>query len=216
MRIPNHPLIVAGLAAALAGSLLIGCSSKKTPQAVSQTVVASETKPHYKEQVDTVLSARVQAISRKNRILTLKFPDDKIAKIKVGPEVKNFAEIGVGDTITAEFEDQVEIYVTGPGGKPAWDEVQEIKKAPKGVRPGAAIIRAYEYSASVEEIDYATRKVKLKGPNGKLLQVTAGPEVRRFSEIKKGDMVVARLIEALKIKVSPPEFASSSARPSHH
>lgn len=205
MRYSLHTLLVAVITLLLTGTLLQGCSSKKKTTGVSQTVTEPAEKPGFAEQSDTVLTARVQAISRKHRILTLKFPDEKVAKIKVGPEVKNFADIGVGDTITAEFRDEVEVFVTGPGGKPIWEEVQEIKKSPKGVKPGTAIIRAYEYSATVVDIDYQTRQVFLKGPGGKRLKVTGGPEVKRFNEIKKGDMVVARLKEAIDIKVSPPE-----------
>ena len=196
----------------LAGSLLVGCSSKKKTESVSQTATVPVDKPGFADQIDGVLTARVQAISRKNRILTLKFPDEKVAKVKVGPEVKNFAEIGVGDTIKAEFRDEVEIFVVGPGGKPAWNEVQEIKPT-KGVKPGTAIIRAYEYSAVVTEIDYASRRVTLKGTDGKLVKVTGKPEIRRFNEIKVGDMVVARLIEAIDIDITPAEKPSSSSRP---
>jgi hypothetical protein len=213
MRTSFPSLLVASITLVLAGSLLTGCSSKKKPQAVSQTATTGAEKPSFAEQIDTTLTARVQAISRKNRILTLKFPDDKVAKVKVGPEVKNFSEIGVGDTITVDFRDEVEVYVLGPGGKPAWSEVEEIKKAPKGVKPGAAIIRAYEYTATVAEIDYATRKVKLNGPNKTQIEVVGGPQVKRFNEIKQGDTLVARLIEAVDIKVTPPERPSSSSRP---
>ncbi len=205
-------LLIAGTATVLAGTLLGGCSSKKKTQAVSQSVTSTADKPGFAEQIDAVMTARVQAISRKNRILTLKFQDDKVAKVKVGPEVRNFAEIGVGDTIKAEFRDQVEIFVVGPGGKPAWDEIEEIKPT-KGAKPGTAIVRAYEYSATVTTIDYATRKVTLKGPDGKSVQLTGSQEIRRFNEIKPGDMVVARLIEAIDIDITPAEKPSSTSRP---
>lgn len=213
MRKPHHSLIATFATLALAGTLLAGCSSKKTTTATPQTEVTSPEKPSLAGQVEGKLTARVQAISRKNRILTLKFPDDKVAKVKVGPEVRNFNEIGVGDTITADFRDEVELYVAGPDGKPAWSEVEEIKRTPKGVKPGAAIIRAYEYSARVIDIDYASRRVTLKGPDGKMMQVTGGPEVKRFNEIKTGDLVVARLKEAIDIKVEPPLQPSSASRP---
>ncbi len=204
--------MIASLSALLAGALLTGCSSKKNSTKASQTLTDAQAKPSFSEQIDRVLTARVQAISRKNRILTLKFPDEKVAKIKVGPEVKNFQDIGVGDTIKAEFRDVVEVFVVGPTGKPVWEEIQEIKPN-KGAKPGAAIIRAYEYTATVTHIDYATRKVTLKGPNGRLYQVTARPDIRRFNEIKTGDTVVARLIEAIDIDITPPERANSSYRP---
>ena len=212
MRISIHSILLAGAATLLAVSLLAGCSSKKKTEGVSQTATVPAEKPGFAEQIDTVLTARVQAISRKNRILTLKFPDNKVAKVKVGPEVKNFAEIGVGDTIKAEFRDEVEIFVVGPGGKPAWNEVEEIKPT-KGVKPGTAIIRAYEYSATVTDIDYPSRRVTLKGPDGKLVKLTGKPEIRRFNEIKVGDLVVARLIEAVDIDITPADKPSSASRP---
>lgn len=214
MRHSFPSLLIAGTAVVLVGTLLTGCSSssKKKHEAVSQTAMESSDKPGFAEQVEAVLTARVQAISRKNRILTLKFPDDKVAKVKVGPEVKNFSEIGVGDTIKADFRDEVEIFVVGPGGKPVWDEVEEIKPI-KGIKPGTAIIRAYEYTATVLNIDYQTRQVTLKGADGKILKVTGQPEIRRFNEIKQGDTVVARLIEAVDIDITPAERPSSASRP---
>jgi len=212
MRISIKPILFASTVILVAGSLIAGCSSKKKSEGISQTATAPVDKPGFAEQIDTILTARVQAISRKNRILTLKFPDEKVAKVKVGPEVKNFAEIGVGDTIKAEFRDEVEIFVVGPGGKPAWNEVEEIKPT-KGVKPGTAIVRAYEYSAIVTDIDYTSRRVTLKGPGGKLIKVTGKPEIRRFNEIKTGDSVVARLIEAVDIDITPAEKPSSASRP---
>jgi outer membrane murein-binding lipoprotein Lpp len=212
MRISYQSLVIASTAALLACSLLAGCSSKKKTAAVSETVTENAAKPSYAEQTDTVLTARVQAISRKNRILTLKFPDDKVAKVKVGPQVRNFAEIGVGDTIRAEFHDEVEVFVVGPTGKPVWEEIEEIKPR-KGVKPGTAVIRAYEYSATVADIDYTTRKVTLKGPAGKLIRVTGRPDIKRFNEIKTGDTVVARFMEAIDIDITPPERPSSASRP---
>ena len=56
-------------------------------------------------------------------------------------------------------------------------------------------------TASVEAIDPATRTVTLKGPRGNLVDVTAGPEVKRFDEIKVGDLVVVRYTESLTLEL---------------
>ena len=214
MRTPIRSLFIAGTSALLTGLLITGCGAKKKTAPAVTGVPAETSKPIMEKEIGAVLTARIQAISRKNRILTLKFPDGKVAKVKCGPSVASFEQIGVGDTITARFHELVEVYIAGPGGQPVWDEVKEIKKSPKGVKPGAAVIRAYEYSGTVDSIDYATRKVVLKGPGGKLIRVTGSPEVRRFNEIKPGDTVVARFVEALDIKIAPPGDASTAMRPS--
>ena len=54
-------------------------------------------------------------------------------------------------------------------------------------------------TATVTAIDQATRQVTLKGPEGKLNTVTAGAEVRNFNQIKVGDSVTVRYVEALTL-----------------
>ena len=182
-----------------------GCASKskstlktRLPEDTAATASA--------EDRDQRLSARVQAISRKNRILTLKFPDEKVAKIKVANEVRNFDDIGVGDTIKARFKTLVEVFPVNPTGKPLWPEIEEIKKAPKGTKPGTAILRPYEFQGVVTSLDPATRAIGIKA--GKRVEVTEKPDLTRFNEIKTGDTVVARFVETTAIDITP------AARPS--
>ena len=66
--------------------------------------------------------------------------------------------------------------------------------------PGTATLAAaVTVQASVEAIDKATRQVTLKGPKGNLNTVTAGPEVKNFDQVKVGDMVTVRYVEALTL-----------------
>ena len=66
--------------------------------------------------------------------------------------------------------------------------------------PGqATVAAAVSVSASVVAIDKATRHVTLKGPQGKLNTVTAGPDVRNFDQIKVGDIVTVRYLESLTL-----------------
>ena len=66
--------------------------------------------------------------------------------------------------------------------------------------PGQATVAAtVSVSASVEAIDKTTRQVTLKGPKGNLNTITAGPDVRNFDQIKVGDIVTVRYVEALTL-----------------
>jgi hypothetical protein len=56
-------------------------------------------------------------------------------------------------------------------------------------------------TATVEAIDKAKRLVTLKGPEGNSFVVQASPELKRFDQIKVGDMVVAQYIEALTLQL---------------
>jgi hypothetical protein len=68
--------------------------------------------------------------------------------------------------------------------------------------PGkVAAAEAVQISATVQAIDKAKRLITLKGPEGNTFDVTAGPEVRNFDQIKVGDRVVARYVEALSLEL---------------
>ena len=68
--------------------------------------------------------------------------------------------------------------------------------------PGkGTVANVAKVTASVEKIDAASRAVTLKGPEGKVVTVTAGPEVKNFDQIKVGDFVVVRYIEALTLEL---------------
>lgn len=68
--------------------------------------------------------------------------------------------------------------------------------------PGKAVAaNVVEVTASVQHIDKADRTVTVKGPQGNLLTVAAGPEVKNFDQIKVGDNVALRYVEALSLEL---------------
>lgn len=204
------------IAILIAGLLLTGCAHDKagtqaqvqapagTAAEVTDTPAAAE-KPGAAEAELLVLNAKVKAIDKKKRIVTLEYESGEIAKVKCGPEVRNFPQIRVGDDVTAEFLQSMELFVTAPGGEPTADTATLVERAPKGAKPGVTAAKSTELSATVESIDYDSRQVTLKGPEGKLFKVKAGPEVKRLNEVHKGDTVVARYTEALTIRVTTPK-----------
>ena len=216
MKAQRHWLII-GATALVAASLLSGCSSSRSkdsaqsleaepPALVAQDQTAGTQtgdRPGGLEGELVVITATVKAIDKKSRVVTLQSPDGKVAKVKCGPEVRNFAQIRVGDEVKTSLLETVELFVTG-NDEPAAERVTEVDRAPLGSKPGFAAIDAVEVKATVVAIDYQTRKVTLKGPEGNIVNVTAGPEVKRLSEVKPGDSVVARLTRAVSIEVSKP------------
>ena len=76
--------------------------------------------------------------------------------------------------------------------------------------PGsAAIVGAAEVSAQVVSIDKKTRTVSLKGPKGKVMDIVAGEEVKNFSQIKVGDMVVVRYMQSLALELQKVKSGAS-------
>lgn len=79
--------------------------------------------------------------------------------------------------------------------------------------PGKAVVAsAVEVSAQVVGIDKATRTVKLKGPKGNVVDIVAGDEVRNFDQIKVGDLVVARYVEALTLELKKTKVAAGDVK----
>jgi Cu/Ag efflux protein CusF len=73
----------------------------------------------------------------------------------------------------------------------------EVMKA-----PGTATVKGTtKVTATVQEIDPATRTVLLKGPNGKTVEVVVGDEARNFDQLKVGDVVTAVYREALTLSL---------------
>lgn len=67
--------------------------------------------------------------------------------------------------------------------------------------PGkAALVTTVEVAARVVAVDKATRTLTLQGPN-RTLDVVAGDEVRNFDQIRVGDQVTARYVEALTLEL---------------
>ena len=71
-------------------------------------------------------------------------------------------------------------------------------------QPGkVAVAETVKASAAVIAIDKATRKVTLKTAAGKTFEVTAGPDVKNFDQVKVGDELVVEFIQALSLEVKP-------------
>ena len=71
----------------------------------------------------------------------------------------------------------------------------------KADRPGGAMVEAVSITATIEKIDPKTREITLKGPKGGLTTFIAGDEVKRFNELKKGDLVTFDYTEGVAIDV---------------
>ena len=59
-------------------------------------------------------------------------------------------------------------------------------------------------TATVEAIEAATRTVTLKKPDGTFVTTVAGPDIKRFAEVKVGDKVNARYYENVVVRLKRP------------
>jgi hypothetical protein len=89
----------------------------------------------------------------------------------------------------------------GATGLPAFAQQPGAAAGEAVSTPGkGAVARVARAIARVEAIDATTRTLTLKSTGGSL-PVVAGPEIQNFGEIRVGDIVVVRYLEALSVEL---------------
>jgi ribosomal 50S subunit-recycling heat shock protein len=151
------------------------------------------------------ITATVESIDYKTRQITLKGPKGGMTTFIAGDEVKRFNEVKKGDQVTFDYTEGVAIDVRKATEAPKMVETQSLTRSKPSERPGGTIETVGFLTARVDGIDYNTRKVKLALPEGQVLNFTAGDQVKRLNEVKKGDEVVVEYLQKLTIKVTTPK-----------
>jgi hypothetical protein len=60
---------------------------------------------------------------------------------------------------------------------------------------------------TVQDIDPETRMITLKAPDGAIDKFKAGPEIRNFDQIHKGDLVRATVMDEIGVAITQPGMA---------
>jgi hypothetical protein len=155
----------------------------------------------------TTLTAKIEAVDQANRTVTVKGKMGRVVTLKVGPNVKNFAQVKVGDDIVLKYSEALSIklekgaadrgasYVsTGPVGAPA------------GAKPGVAAAQQTVIVATVQGKDPMRGEVLLQGPQGGFAEVKV-KDSNVFNDVQVGDNVKVTYTEALVIDVVTPAAA---------
>ena len=182
----------------------IAIASGFAPLAASQTggaVVA--TKPGAAMAGQTVkLTATITAIDPKTRAVTFKGPQGNEAVIIAGSDVKNFAQLKVGDQMNVEYVEALTLELKKGGGKPVSRTDEGIASGAKpGERPAGAGARQIRVVADVVDVDAQNQRVTLRGPNRTVDLKVRDP--KQLAMIAKGDQVEAVYTEAIAVAVEP-------------
>ena len=186
-------IIIAIVIAAIAVGAYVFLTKPKAPIA---GVAAQEAALIYDGEVTKVDAA--------TRTVTLKNADGETS-IVAGPEVKNFAEIKVGDRFDVVYELAVAIElvkVKNPGTT-SEQVTTSMTTAPQGDKPGVITTNTVTATASVEAIDTAKNTVSLIGPQGNIFKVKV-QNLDLMKDIAVNDQVKVVYTEAIAAVVSTP------------
>jgi hypothetical protein len=154
---------------------------------------------------DTVtVSGTVEAIDHTSRVLTLKSADTgEFVTVDVPAEAKRFAEIKVGDKVTARYYDNVTVRLKKPGELGV--NAGEAAVTPgSGAKPGATVAAQRTMTARIEAIDPKVPSITFAGPKGwKYSRRVQDKSVLKL--VKVGDQVDFTWTEAVTLEVSTPK-----------
>jgi len=182
------------------GKFLIGVAAA----AISAGCVTKPADPINIEDVQTI-SATVEAVNVKKRLVSLRGPEGNTATIEVSPEVRNLAQVKVGDQLVVRYYQSLGAAIK-PKGSPPSDTVDQAAgavRAPVGAKPGVALGSMTTSTVTIQSVDKKTHTVMFSAPDGMVRVVEVkDPAAQQFvATLKKGDQVDLTYTEAMAISV---------------
>jgi Cu/Ag efflux protein CusF len=149
--------------------------------------------------------ATVEAIDQSTRMVTLKGSKGDSVTFRASDEVKNLAQVKVGDTVKFAYYESVAVRVLKEGEPfPPTGESTAMVRAKPGEKPAGAVGKETIVNATITAIDKEAKKVTLKGENGKSVTVTPlRPE--KLDEVKAGDRIVITYTEVVAVSLEKAE-----------
>jgi Cu/Ag efflux protein CusF len=151
------------------------------------------------------VTAVIDKIDAATRTVTLKRHDGKTVAVELGPEVRNFDQLKVGDTVTMVYKEALTLSLKkGGDGVTSMEETPSMERAASGAKPGGTVGRQVKVTANVIAVNQKAKTVTLKGPEGNTMDLhVEDPE--QLANVQVGDQVEAVYTEAFAVSVKPAQ-----------
>jgi Cu/Ag efflux protein CusF len=167
----------------------------------SNTITRSE--PGKVAKAQTVEATLViTGIDKASRTLKFKGPQGNEAEVVAGPDVKNFDQLKVGDSVNVAYVEALVVELKKGGGlKVERTDKSAMAQAKPGETPQGGVAKQVTAVGDVTKVDAATQTITVKGP-----QRTVELKVRdseQFKLIKVGDQLEVTYTTAVALSVAP-------------
>lgn len=187
---------------ALTATFLLVAASSMPAAAQTGSVVAAKAPGAVGVAQSVDVAATITAIDAATRAITLRGPQGRELSVVAGPEVKNFAQLKVGDVVNVKYAEALTLELRKGGGKPvAWTVKEGAAGAKPGAMPAGVAGRQISVVGDVLAVDAAAKTVTVKGPQRTVELKVQDPEQLKL--IAKGDQIEATFTEAVAIVVTP-------------
>ena len=141
-------------------------------------------------------TATIQAIDSTARTITLRDPKGQEDTFAVGPEVKRFDELKVGDTVKMTYYESLVLQVRKPGEKPGTATVDAAAARGTAALPSAALAVQDKMTVTVKAIDPAVPSVTVTTPDGRTVSRKVENK-KNIEGLKVGDQIDITFTRAL-------------------
>jgi hypothetical protein len=146
------------------------------------------------------LTATVKAVDKRARTLTLDPRYGDTRTVKVGPNMTNFNQIRVGDEVHAEIVEELAVKLIVGGASESIGELDAVKLAPVGAKPGITVVSSREVTADIIGIDAHAHKITLEFIDGSTSAVKVGKHID-LSKLSLNDSVRIQITDAVAISI---------------
>ncbi|MFA9409434.1 MAG: hypothetical protein ACERKJ_11465 [Candidatus Dadabacteria bacterium] len=151
-----------------------------------------------------VMTATIQALNVKERIVVLADAEGKVRIVEVSPEVNNFDQLAIGDVVTSEFYESVALQIAEPDAKPIDTEGITVTSAAKGAKPGVVKIEIISEIVEVVGVNREHNILRYRAPGKQVAILKVDPKVSTMTNLKPGKKILVTRTEAVAISVDKP------------
>ena len=154
----------------------------------------------------TKITGTVEAVDLMQRRMVLKGRQGRVIPLTAGPDVRNLAQVKVGDSVTVCYLDALSLALR-KDGKELHSSVrtEDAARAAAGDWPAGTVAQQVEVTADVIAVNTRAKTVTLRGPNQVVDLKIRDPGQMRL--IRVGDQLHAVYAEALALSVNPAALA---------
>ena len=155
-----------------------------------------------------VLTATVDSVDVKKRIVVLKDANGNTAQMNVAKSVNDLDKVKKGDIFVVEHAQAIAVGLTAAAkdAKPGVSGVRSVTVAGKGsAKPFEEITDTIYATVKISTIDTKTRIVTFTMPSGEKQKVKVDPAVLGLEKFKAGDDVIVEFVDDTAIGFVTPK-----------
>jgi Cu/Ag efflux protein CusF len=147
------------------------------------------------------ITAKIEAIDKTSRMVTLKDKDGETETIYCGPEVKRFDELKVGDSVTFKYYESTAFAIRKPG-QPSGLPKDTDPKLTRGTgpKPSGTIAQQETATVTIKAIDAKVPSVTVLTDDGRTVSFKVDDK-KKLEGVAVGDKVEITYTQAFVVTV---------------